>query len=168
MTLVTIGRIGRPHGVSGEVTLDGVTLDPAELESVGTFTWKGAGGLTRTLKLEGLRPVQPRMLARFAGVRDREQASRLTNGLLMVERERLPDPGPGVAYTFELIGLRVETEDGRPLGVLSEIMATGAHPVYVVRGERELLIPAAGPMLKKVDLEAGVITVALPAGLEDL
>lgn len=168
MTLVTIGRIGRPHGVSGEVALDGVTLDAKELESVGTFTWKGTSGQTRTLQLVGLRPVQPRMLAHFAGIRDRDQASRLTNGVLMVERDQLPDPGPGVAYTFELIGLRVETEDGRSLGVLSEIMATGAHPVYVVRGERELLIPAAGPMLKKVDLEAGVITVSLPAGLEDL
>lgn len=168
MTLVTIGRIGRPHGVNGEVALDAVTLDAAELEGIGSFTWKGSGGQTRVLKLTGLRPALPRILARFAGVGDREQASRLTNGMLMVERERLPDPGPGVAYTFELIGLRVVTEDGRPLGVLAEIMATSAHPVYVVRGERELLIPAAGPMLKKVDLEAGVITVSLPDGLEDL
>ena len=85
-----------------------------------------------------------------------------------MERERLPDPGPGVAYTFQLLGLRVETDEGRMLGTLEDIIQTGAHPVYVVRGERELMIPAAPEVLKRVDLAAGVITVVLPAGLEDL
>jgi len=67
-----------------------------------------------------------------------------------------------------LIGLRVETMEGRVLGVLDDIIPSGAHPVYVVRGERELLVPAAPHVLKQVDLEHGVIRVELPAGLEDL
>jgi len=86
----------------------------------------------------------------------------------MADADRLPDPGPGVAYTFQLIGLSIATEDGRALGTLVEIIRTGAHPVYVVRGDKELLVPATPEVVKNVDLAAGVITVALPLGLEEL
>ena len=87
---------------------------------------------------------------------------------LLVERERLPDPGPGVAYTFQLIGLSVRTADGRVLGTLEDVIATGANPVYVVRGEREWLVPASPGVVQHVDMEARTIIVVLPAGLEDL
>jgi 16S rRNA processing protein RimM len=109
-----------------------------------------------------------RMLVRFAGIDDRDHAAELTKGELLAERAALPDPGPGVMYTFQLIGLRVETEDGRALGTLADVMPTGAHPIYVVRGARELLVPATAETVRRVDLEAGVITVTLPAGLEEL
>ena len=102
------------------------------------------------------------------GVTVREQAAELTNGELWTERETLPDPGPGTAYTFQLLGVRVETEEGRALGAIAEVISTGAHPVYVVRGGRELLVPAAPGVVKRVDLEAGLMVVALPAGLEEL
>jgi 16S rRNA processing protein RimM len=108
------------------------------------------------------------MIVRFDGILDRETAAKLTLGELWTEAERLPDPGPGVAYTFQLIGLRVVTEEGRGLGVLEEIIGTAAHPVYVVRGEKELLVPATSEVVKRVDLGGGVVTVALPLGLEEL
>jgi 16S rRNA processing protein RimM len=66
------------------------------------------------------------------------------------------------------VGLRVETEDGRPLGTLAEVVTTGRQPMYVVRGERELLVPAVPGILKQVDLDAGRIVVTLPPGLEEL
>ena len=79
-----------------------------------------------------------------------------------------PDPGPDAAYTFELIGLEVRTEAGRVLGTLEQVITTGANPVYVVRGEREWLVPASPGVVRRVDLDARVVTVELPAGLEDL
>jgi 16S rRNA processing protein RimM len=168
MALVRIGHIGRPHGVRGEVTLAGASLTPLELHAVREFTWRGAKGGTRALRLTTARPAATHMLLRFDGVDDREAAASLAGGELLAERERIPDPGPGVAYTFQLVGAAVVTEEGRPLGVLEDIISTGAHPIYVVRGERELLIPATAAVLKSVDLAAGRITVSLPAGLEDL
>ena len=60
------------------------------------------------------------------------------------------------------------TEEGRTLGVLEDILPTGAHPVYVVRGMKELLVPAAPGVVLRVDTAARVIIVALPAGLEEL
>lgn len=168
MDLVRIGRLQRPHGLRGEVVLDGASLTGEELLSIGLFVWKGAGRTERALTLQGVRGGGDRLLLRFEGVTDRDQASDLGLGELFVERSRLPDAGPGQAYTFQLVGLRVVEEDGRELGTVAEVMRTGAHPVYVVRGRRELLIPAVEPIIKRVDLEAGVMVVALPRGLEEL
>ena len=168
MTLVRVGLLGRTHGVKGEIVLHDTSLTPLELHAVKTFLWRNRAGESRPLTLASARPARAWAIVRFDGIMDREAAAKLTLGELWVEPERLPDPGPGVAYTFQLIGLRVATEEGRALGVLEHIIGTAAHPVYVVRGEKELLVPATTEVVKRVDLEAGTITVALPAGLEDL
>jgi 16S rRNA processing protein RimM len=168
MTLVRIARIGRAHGLKGEVALEGASLSALELHAVRRFTWKGRRGETLPLTLATARPAHTRVLARFEGYDDRDRAATLTLGELYAEHETLPDPGPGTAYTFQLVGLEVRTTAGRVLGVLEDIIPTGATPVYVVKGERELLVPASPEVLRGVDLAAGTITVELPAGLEDL
>ncbi len=167
-SLARIGRVGRPHGVHGEVYLDGVSLTPLELHDVRRFVWRRAGTADRALTLATARPAHDRLLVRFEGVAERERAAELTNGELWAEKAALPDPGPAMAWTFQLVGLRVETEDGRALGVVESVVTTAGNPVYVVRGERELLVPGAPGVVKRVDLEAGRLVVALPAGLEEL
>jgi 16S rRNA processing protein RimM len=168
MSLIQIGRLGRAHGLRGEVVLDRVSLDAAELQSFGSFTWQGANGERRLLELASARPAAGALLVRFKGIYDRDRAGGLTNGQLYAERERVPDAGPGMAYTFQLIGLRVVDANGRELGVVKDVISTGAHPIYVIAGAREILVPAVGPVVRRVDLDAGIITVDLPAGLEDL
>lgn len=167
MSLVLVGRIGRPHGIKGEVILEG-DLTADDLHAVRRFTWRGRTGETRELTLRTARPAHDRVLLGFAGVQSREQASELTLGQLWAEDSLLPDPGPGTAYQFQLIGLRVVEDGGRELGVIEHVIQTGAHAVYVVQGARELLIPATAEVVRTVDLAAGTVTVTLPAGLEDL
>ena len=168
MTSIRIGRIGRAHGLRGEVTIDGCPLDSHELKAVGELEWRDRGGEVRALVIESVRPMNQRLLVQFRGVGDRVGAAALGLGELYADSERLPDPGPGVSYTFQIVGLRVVTEEGRELGRLQDVLPTGAHPVYVVQGERELLVPASPEVLKRVDFGEGVIVVKLPAGLEDL
>jgi 16S rRNA processing protein RimM len=165
---VRIGRLGKPHGVQGELNLGDVSLSPLELHAVKRFTWRRAGVPERTLTLVAVRPAVPRLLVRFEGVTQREQAAELVNGELWVPPALLPDPGPGTAYTFQLIGLRVETADGRFLGVLEDVITTAGHPIYQVRGERELLVPGAPGVVRSMDLAAGRMVVDLPPGLEEL
>jgi len=167
MSLVLIGRIGRPHGVDGELALDGCPLTPLELHHVRRFTWRGARGNTRPLELRTARPAHTRVLVMFDGIDVREAAAELTNGELLADAALLPDPGPGMAYHFQLVGLEVREEHGRVLGKLEDIIPTGAHSVFVVRGERELLVPATPEVLREVDLAGGTITVKLPPGLEE-
>ena len=129
MSLIEIGRLGRPHGLKGEQVLVPCALTPLELHAVKTFTWQGPDGATRPLTLATARPAHDRMLVRFVEAGNRGAAAALTNGRLMVEVDRLPDPGPGLSYTFRLIGLEVVTEDGRPVGTVAEIWPTPAHAV---------------------------------------
>jgi 16S rRNA processing protein RimM len=168
MSLIEVARLGRPHGLRGEMTLSGATLAADEMRAVGEFLWRDARGRTRTLKLESVRGAAPHLLVRFEGILSREAAAELTNGRLFVEPARLPDAGSGRAYAFQLVGLEVRTEDGRTLGVLEDILQTGANPVYVIRGEREWLVPATEEVVRRVDLPGRTITVALPPGLEDV
>ncbi len=167
MTLVRIGRLGRTHGLHGEVYLDDCGLEPDTLRDIGSFVWSGANGVQRPLTLAEVRPADTRLLVRFAGVSSREAAAPLTNGGLMAEESKIPDAGPGAAYQFQLVGLEVRTAEGRVLGTVADAFPTGANWVYVVRGERELMIPAHADTILSVDLEARRITVALPAGLEE-
>jgi 16S rRNA processing protein RimM len=168
MAMVKVGRIGRAHGLRGEVTLDQCSLTEAELEGISEFVWRGRRGETRSLVLRSVRPVHARFLAAFEGCDDRDQAAALGQGELLAPSERLPDAGADQAYTFQLVGLEVRTEEGRVLGRVADVLHTGAHPIYVVRGEREIMIPATPPFVSKVDLDSGTIVVSLPPGLEEL
>lgn len=167
MGLVRIGRLGRPHGVHGEQGLDGASLTPLELHAIHRFTWM-RGAERRDVVLATARPTHRNVLVRFEGMASREDAAALTNGTLWAEESVLPDAGPGMVYVFQLVGLAVETEDGRPLGTLAEVMTSGPHPIYVVRGEREWLLPGIPEVVRRVDLAARRVVVTLPAGLEDL
>ena len=166
MSLIEIGTLGRPHGLEGENTLHPCTLTPLELHALKTFTWRGQDGTEKTLTLATARRANEKMLVRFTGSSDREDAAALTRGRLLVERERLPDPGPETTYNFQLVGLDVVTEDGRVVGQVAEIWPTPAHPVLVVRGAGEVLIPAIAQFVLAVDLAARRITVRLLPGME--
>ncbi len=168
MPLVRVGRLGRPHGIKGEIYLDRTSISASELVGIRTFTWRGPRGDSRPLTLEAARPADRRMLATFGGIRSREQVALLTQGELWTESSLLPEAPPGEVYTFQIVGMEVVAEDGRSLGSVEEILETGAHPVYVVRGAREVLIPAVEPFVQNVDLASRRITVRLIPGLEEL
>jgi 16S rRNA processing protein RimM len=169
MDLVFLARVGRPHGVDGEFYVDRIALSADELRTVRAVEWRGTGGARRSLVIAAVRATHDRLLVRISGVSTREAAAELTNGALWGDSARLPDPGPGVAYTFQLVGLRVVDVSGRELGVLRDVQTSTAQPLYVVEREgREHLYPGIEPFVKKVDLASGVITMELPAGFEDL
>jgi 16S rRNA processing protein RimM len=167
MALVCVGRIGRPHGLDGEVGLDRTSLTAEELLAVRDFLWKSRKN-ERPVTLTAVRPANHRLLVTFAGFPSRDAVTDLVLGELWVEADRLPDPGPGVAYAFQLVGMEVRDESGRILGTLADVIRTGANDVYVLEGERELLLPATHEVVKHVDMTARVITVSVPAGLEEI
>jgi 16S rRNA processing protein RimM len=167
--LVFLGRVGRTHGVAGEVYIDRTSLTPEEWLAVGRLEWRGRDGKSRALELREMRPAHDRLLAIFHGVRGVEEAALLTNGDLWGDAAKLPDPGPGVAYTFQLVGLRVVGIDGADLGIVRDVSTAAAQPLYIVEHEgREIMLPAYEPFLKRVDLAAGVITVEVPPGLLEI
>jgi 16S rRNA processing protein RimM len=106
---------------------------------------------------------------RLRGVADRDAAEALRGLLVLAERELLPPLAEGEHYWFELIGCRVETTAGEPIGSVREIWETGAHDVLVVEAEdgTRRLVPAAQELLKEVDIEGRRVVVEPIPGLLD-
>jgi 16S rRNA processing protein RimM len=105
----------------------------------------------------------------FAGIEDREAASKLRGQLLLVEPGELEPLEEGEYYEFQLVGCRVEGEDGTAIGTVREVWPTGAADVLVVAGEEggQQLIPTGGDFLREVDLDGRRIVIAVIPGLLD-
>ncbi|MGH8558114.1 MAG: ribosome maturation factor RimM [Methylococcales bacterium] len=93
-------------------------------------------------------------VVKLAGIDTREDAARLVGRAIFVERDELPELPENEYYWADLVGLAVCTEDGVSLGLIEDLMETGANDVLVVRGDHERLIPfVQKEIVKLVDLE---------------
>jgi 16S rRNA processing protein RimM len=100
------------------------------------------------------------------GIDDRERAEDLRGRYLRVPGDQLAELEEGEYYVFQLVGLIAVTEEDRELGVIREVLETGANDVYVVDTPRgELLLPAIEDVVKQVDLAGGKLIVHLLSGL---
>jgi 16S rRNA processing protein RimM len=100
------------------------------------------------------------LIAKGAGVEDREQAQAMRGLWVGVGRDAFVPADAGEVYWYELEGCRVVDQDGRELGIVHELIETGAHDVLVIRrGKEEILIPFATAYVMHVDVAGGVLTV---------
>jgi len=150
-----LGRVGRPHGVKGEVV---VTLhtDRPERTTPGAVLRAG----DRTLVVASARRHQGRWLVRFEGIADRDAAEELRGATLV--GEPLDDPGEGGIWVHELVGDEVRDVHGSALGRVAEVQANPAHDILVL--DDGVLVP----MVFVVDRRAGVVVVDPPDGLLDV
>lgn len=149
--------------------LDGCPLTVAQLTALHTFEWRNArNGEARSLVLRKVRPADTRLLLTFEGIGSREAASALTNGQLWAEQERLPDPGPGKSYAYELTGMKVVDAAGRELGVVADVVFNVGQPLLQLEGPEGRLLPCQPPFMKHLDAAARVITLDLPPGFDEL
>ena len=164
--LVVLGQVAGVHGLKGALKLkphrQAATTDPAVIRSLGEVVI----GPRRYPVLRAERHRR-QILLFLAGVDSREQAEALVGQEVLGDPGRFPALPPGEYYWFQILGLPViNTGDGSLLGVLTEIMPTPAHDVYLVRrGEREVLIPAVEDVVVEINLKEGFIKVAPSPGL---
>ena len=156
---VEAGRIVNTHGVAGEVKIE-VWLDSPEYMKRFRRLFLG----DRELTVEASRVHRGFLLCRLRGVDDADAAGALKGQTVSIAREdaRLPR---GAYFLQDLIGARVVDEEGGEIGTLEEVLERPASNIYVVRGEREHLIPAVPAFIRKTDTENGVITVHLIEGM---
>jgi 16S rRNA processing protein RimM len=162
---VAVGRITRAHGVQGFVAVLPLT-DVAERFDPGSALFLGDEGV-RTVVVAERRGQEHRPLVRFEGVPDRNAAERLAGQYLFVAASASPDLPDGEFWPHQLLGLKVVTETGAPLGTVSEILRTVANDVWIARSDDgvETLIPALKDVILSVDVPGGLITVAEIEGL---
>ncbi len=153
--------------MAGEFYVDGCSLKPEQLLALGTLEWRSARGETRTVKLVRVRAAVDRLLVTVEGVTTREAATVLVNGTFRTEPDRLPDPGPGVSYAYELAGMLVVDTSGRELGRVADVIFNADQPLLQLEGPQGKLLPCQRPFMKHVDMAARVITLDLPAGFDE-
>ena len=156
---IVLGRVSGLFGVKGWVKIYSYT-DPKEaiLEYRDCRLGKD-GGWVDTVIAEG-QPHGKSIVARFAGVSDRDTAAEFVGCDIAVPRSDLPPTGAGQYYWSDLEGLTVVRKNGTTLGVVSHLLETGAHDVLVVKGDGEVLIPfVPDEFVLGVDLDKGEIVV---------
>jgi 16S rRNA processing protein RimM len=158
-----VGKIGRAHGVHGDVIIDVRTDEPDRRFGVGTSFSTPRG----TLTVQSVRWHSSRLLVHFVGVDDRTAAEMLRGTELRIDVSLAERPAdPEEFYDHQLVGLRVETETGEPLGEVSEVLHLPAQDVIVVPYEgRDVLVPFVSQFVPVVDLDARRLVVADRPGL---
>jgi 16S rRNA processing protein RimM len=167
---VVIGRIGKAHGIKGEVTVEIRTDDPD-----GRFAPDAVLTTDRperpTLVIERSRPHSGRMLVLFEGVPDRNTAELLRGTLLSVDAEDDPEiDDPDEFYDHQLVGLAAVTVEGVAIGAVSDVVHLPASVLLVVTTPegREVLVPFVAEIVPEVDLAGGRVVVDPPPGLIEL
>ena len=165
---LAVGRVLRPHGIRGELRVEIVTDYPERLGQHAYFYLASPDSPeeARRYAVEKLRQHRGVLLLKLGGCDDRNSADALRGMLVQIPLEKAVPLEEGEYYHFQLIGFRVETEDGEWLGQLVQVLETGANDVYVVRGPRgEVLLPAVDDVVLELDRELERMVVHLLPGM---
>jgi 16S rRNA processing protein RimM len=171
---LVVARIGRPHGIRGEVTVEVRTDTPDERFVPGAVLDVTAPGrsaaprpeLPGQLTINGVRDHNGTLLLTFAEVTDRNRAEVLRGALLEAEVADASDE-PDAWYDHELVGLRAESPDGAVLGEVTDIEHAPAQDLLTVRRPdgQERLVPFVSAIVPTVDVAGGRLVVVDPGGL---
>ena len=169
---VLVGRVGKPHGIRGEVTLDVRTDEPDRRFAPGTTIRAeapaGADRRPSTLTVTRARWHQGTLLVTFEELADRNAAETVRGTLLYATlgRDEVPED-PDEYYDHQLIGLAVVDLDGTPLGEVKAVVHGSAQDLLTVRTPdgRDTLVPFVSALVPEVDLGAGRVVVADRPGL---
>jgi 16S rRNA processing protein RimM len=168
MELLEIGRIIRPHGLTGRVKV----LSYIESQEV-------LVGLSEVLigrevheavpyELIAAQTGRNAFIMQLGGIELKEAADGLVGLSVWIPSGKMKKLSDDEYYWREIIGLEVRTEEGRSIGRIDSVFPTGSNDVYVCRdGEKEILLPGISEVVRKVDIDAGVMVVRLLKGLAD-
>ncbi|MFB6821795.1 ribosome maturation factor RimM [Streptomyces virginiae] len=166
---LVVARIGRAHGIKGEVTVE-VRTDEPELRLSPGAVLRTDPATAGPLTIETGRVHSGRLLLRFAGVKDRTGAEALRNILLIAEVDpaELPEE-PDEYYDHQLMDLDVVLEDGTEIGRITEISHLPSQDLFIVERPdgTEVMIPFVEEIVAEIDLEEQRCVITPPPGLID-
>jgi len=160
--MVTIGRVIKPQGRRGEVAVLPISDRRGRFEAPLRVFVPGPGGESRALAVTDNWPHKGRLVLKFDGVDTIDDAEKLRGMDLRIPEGDLEVLPAGSYYHHQLRGLRAYDESGRELGVVADILQTGAGAdVLVIRGSAgESLVPLAASFIREVDLAGGRLVAA--------
>lgn len=166
---LVVGRLRKPHGLKGEITLFPLTDDPATVFAPGRSVWivdlegQEVGG---PFEVERSRDYHRAWLLKMRGIEHRDAWEPWRGLFLGAPADTLAPPNDGEVYLHELEGFAVRREDGTALGLVSGVYELPGGLMLEVQGpKREFLLPYRKQFIVDVDREARKLTVAPPDGL---
>ena len=165
---VTVGRIGRPHGIRGDVVV-GVRTDEPELRFAQGSRLDTDPADLGPLTVAGTKWHSGELLVRFEGISDRDAAAELRGTWLTVDSATIAPPAdPDEFRDSDLVGLSVRTVDGTPVGTVTDVLHSG-QDVLVIKSVdgRDVMVPFVLPLVPEVDVAAGFLVIDPPEGLID-
>jgi len=164
--LFEIGKIVKSCGLKGRVKA------VLFLESNDTFRaldelYVGQGEVRKgPFKLKGVHSRGRSFFLEIEGIENLDDANALAGFQIFIPRNKLKKLPEGEYYWRDLIGLKVITEEGYTLGVIEAVFPTGSNDVYVCSGgDREVLLPGIADVIRKIDIDQGIMVVRLVEGL---
>ena len=163
--MLRVGVITSTHGVRGEVKVFPTTDDAKRFKTLKKVILDGREPLE--LSIEQVKFFKNMVILKFKGYDNINDIEKYRGRGLFIPREEGQHLEEGEYYIADLIGMQVETEDGKPFGVLKDVMETGANDVYVIdsHAHEEVLIPAIKECILDVDVESQKMTIHLMDGL---
>jgi len=162
---LVIGRIGRAHGVRGDLFVEPMTDEPDHRFADGTVLMTSDN---TTLTVSTSKWHSGRFVVHFAGVDDRNAAEALRGQTLTIEVDpaELPED-PDEFYDHQLVGLKVALKDGSLIGVIGEVIHLPSQDLLSVKreGDTEVLIPLVMEFVPEIDLDSKTVTITPPPGL---
>ena len=160
---LTVGRLGGSHGVHGEMRMHILTDEPDHLKTLKTVF---LGDRDIPIPLESIRFTDKGALVKLGGTESPEAAAKLSGLNVKIAGTDARPLAEGEYFLFQLIGLKVNDEVGNPIGVVTDLIETGAHDVLVI-GERpdspeDLLVPNHPELVLEMDPENGTMVVRPP------
>jgi 16S rRNA processing protein RimM len=161
---LAVGKLRRPHGVEGEISMEIITDFPDRL-SVGKTLYVGESH--EALKLRSARSADQALLVSFDDIDNPEKVGHYRNQYVYITAESAPPLPEGMYYHHQLMNMAVVDPDGQMLGTLTDILETGANEVYVVATPEgsELLLPVIEGVVLEINPEKREIVAKPPAWL---
>lgn len=168
---LVVGRLRKPHGLKGEVTLFPLTDTPEAVFAPGrAVRVVGLDGAVQgePLVIERSRGYHREWLVKFRGIDGRDALEPLRGQFLGAPMSALTPPAEGEVYVHELAGYAVRDADDAPLGVVTDVYELPAGLCIEVQGpKREFLLPFKQEFVRQIDRAARRLTVVVPDGLLD-
>ncbi|MCR4430151.1 MAG: ribosome maturation factor RimM [Tepidanaerobacteraceae bacterium] len=164
---IFIGRILSAWGVRGQVKVEALTDDVRRFDKLARV-FIDEDNLLVSRDVESVLYLKDDFVVlKLKNVDTPEQAEKLKGAYLKIPREDAVKLPEGRFFICDIIGLRVLTENGESIGIITDVLQTGANDVYVIKGEngRQILIPAVKQVVKKIDLEDGKMVIQLMEGM---
>jgi 16S rRNA processing protein RimM len=143
---VLIGKITRPHGVRGGVKVESFMDTPYAFSAIKEVEINGV-----FYKVERVQAGAP-LILKLAGINSIEDAEKLRNQQIFINKEDAPPPDEDRYYIEDLLGCEVLL-DAKSIGKLSDILQYGSADIYCIKGEKNIMFPYVGDVIEKIDIE---------------